>query len=203
MLEGTSGLELVRRMEGDKAAVKEVLRFSSGQGSSISAQEAEREIEATIVTTLTGLNYVSAVQKLLFEPLGFSATGNSIEVESQTLALVGQLWLNGGIYAHRRLLSRQTMDQFTARRTELSRMVAAGWWVIDAPGHDFSASSYGWTNPGWESLWIDPERELCVVLLINGPEMWTETREAVPSREKLRDDVHDAIFAALGSTSPK
>ncbi len=199
LLEGTSGLELVHRAEGDKAEVRDVLSFSAGEGSRDAREEAEREIEANIITTLTGLKYVSAAEKLLFEQLGFSCAG----CEGSALALVGQLWLNGGIYAHKRLLSRQTIEQFTMRRREGNAVFAAGWEVADPPGHSFSLRSYGWTDPSWKSLWIDPEHELFVVMLIQGPGIWAETKPTASLPQWRRERAYGAIFAALGLEATK
>jgi Glycosyl hydrolase family 3 C-terminal domain len=198
LLEGTSGLELTRRPGKDTSATHEVLSVASGELPWRPAGRAEREAESLVVSTLTGLEYTPAVQKLVLAPLGFSLKGDPIEIEGSTLALVGQLWLNGGIYAHKRLLTRLTLAQFTALRREKDEVFTAGWEVSQAPGHSFSPSSYGWTNGAWESLWVDPERELYAVLLINGPVTGAEQGTGPPSREKIRAEVHDAIFAALG-----
>jgi len=203
LLEGTSGLELTRRPGKVTPSTQEVLSLAAGERPRHSGDRAEREAGALVVSTLTGLTYAPATEKLIFEPLRFSATGNPSDIEGGALALVGQLWLNGGIYAHNRLLNRLTMAQFIAQKRENDAVFTAGWEVSQAPGHGFSPSSYGWTNPSWESLWIDPERELYVVLLINGPGMSTDTLPAVPSREQFRAEIHDAIFNALGLAPAK
>ncbi|HXZ20513.1 MAG TPA: glycoside hydrolase family 3 N-terminal domain-containing protein [Candidatus Acidoferrales bacterium] len=205
LLEGTSGLELVHRAGGDKGEVQDVLSFSDGEGSRDAREEAEREIEAIIVTTLTGMKYVPAAEKLLFEPLSFSCAGVMVDCEGSALALVGQLWLNGGIYAHRRLLSRQTVEQFTAPKREQGRAFTAGWKISEVPGHSFSSRSYGWADPPSESLWMDPEHELFVVLLVPGPHNWSEMNPTgfSPPPESRRARAYDAIFAALGLETAK
>ncbi|HKM90232.1 MAG TPA: hypothetical protein VJX29_06435, partial [Candidatus Acidoferrales bacterium] len=123
---------------------------------------------------------------------------DSSGVEARALAIVGQLWLNGGIYAHKRLLSRQMVEQFTAHRREKNEVFTAGWEVSQAPGHSFSPGSYGWTDESWGSLWVDPEREVFVVSLVRGPGMWEEHGPKIASPGPLRAEVYDAIFAALG-----
>jgi beta-N-acetylhexosaminidase len=116
------------------------------------------------------------------------------------VATFAQMILNGGIYAHRRLLTRSTIKQFTERQ-ELGPMVRAlGWDVPVAPsssGRYFSSRTYGHTGFTGTSLWIDPERDLFVVLLTN---------RVYPTRandkiRQLRPAVHDAIIQSLGLTS--
>jgi beta-N-acetylhexosaminidase len=113
------------------------------------------------------------------------------------IAVFAQMMLNGGIYAHHRLLSRTTIDEFTARRTVGDSARALGWDVPSDPsssGRYFSGKSFGQMGFTGTSVWIDPERKLFVILLTN---------RVNPSRanEKIRDvrpALHDAVMQALG-----
>ena len=81
------------------------------------------------------------------------------------IAEFAQMILNGGIYAHHRLLRRSTINLFTARETVGDSARALGWDVPVQPsssGHYFSAKSFGHTGFTGTSLWIDPERNLFV-----------------------------------------
>ncbi len=113
------------------------------------------------------------------------------------VAAFAQMMLNGGIYAHHRLLARSTIEQFTARQEIGASAHALGWDVPVAPsssGRYLSKKSYGHTGFTGSSLWIDPERELSVVLLTN---------RVYPTRandkiRQVRPALHHAVVEALG-----
>src|ERR1700689_1989134 len=112
-------------------------------------------------------------------------------------AIFAQMILNGGIYAHHRLLARATLQQFTAREAIGDAARTLGWDVVTQPsssGHYFSPGSFGHTGFTGTSLWIDPERGLFVVLLTNRVNP-TRANEQI---RQLRPAVHDAILQALG-----
>jgi beta-N-acetylhexosaminidase len=113
------------------------------------------------------------------------------------LAAFCQMLLNGGIYAHERLLRRGIVEQFTARQSLSGGTRTLGWTVPtegSSSGRYFSARSYGHTGFTGTSLWLDPEKELFVILLTN---------RVYPTREndkiqQVRPALHDAIVEALG-----
>jgi beta-N-acetylhexosaminidase len=114
------------------------------------------------------------------------------------LAAFAQMLLNGGIYAHHRLLARSTIQEFTARQVVGDSARTLGWDVPTPPnsaaGHYFSPSAYGHTGFTGTSLWIDPERDLFVVLLTNRVNP-TRANEQI---RQVRPVIHDAILQALG-----
>jgi beta-glucosidase-like glycosyl hydrolase/CubicO group peptidase (beta-lactamase class C family) len=117
---------------------------------------------------------------------------------ARDVAAFAQMLLNGGIYAHHRLLARETIQEFTARETVGDSARTLGWDVPTPPnsaaGHYFSSSAYGHTGFTGTSLWIDPERDLFVVLLTNRVNP-TRTNEQI---RQARPAIHDAIIQALG-----
>jgi beta-N-acetylhexosaminidase len=113
------------------------------------------------------------------------------------LAAFCQMLLNGGVYAHQRILRRATIAQFTAPQ-QLSGGTRTLGWVVptegSSSGHYFSPRSFGHTGFTGTSIWIDPERQLFVVLLTN---------RVHPTRENMkiaqvRPALHDAVMQALG-----
>jgi serine-type D-Ala-D-Ala carboxypeptidase len=114
------------------------------------------------------------------------------------VAAFAQMLLNGGIYAHHRLLARATIQEFTARQTVGDSSRTLGWDVPTPPtsaaGHYFSPSAYGHTGFTGTSLWVDPERDLFVVLLTNRVNP-TRANEQI---RQARPAIHDAILQALG-----
>ena len=108
--------------------------------------------------------------------------------------------LNGGIYAHHRVLSRATISRFTARQIIGDSARALGWDVPTEPsssGRYFSRQSFGHTGFTGTSFWIDPSRRLFVILLTNRV---NPTRANEKIRE-VRSALHDAIVEALGLAS--
>ena len=111
-----------------------------------------------------------------------------------------QMFLNGGIYAHRRLLARATIAQFTARQTIGDSASATGWDVPTEPsssGRYFSRQSFGHLGFTGTSLWIDPSRRLFVILLTNRVNP-TRANEKI---RQVRPALHDAIVEVLGLAS--
>jgi CubicO group peptidase (beta-lactamase class C family) len=113
------------------------------------------------------------------------------------LATFCQMLLNGGQYAHQRLLSRSTIAQFTkaVKVGEMSRTL--GWDVPSEQsqsGKYFSAKSYGHLGYTGTSIWIDPEKELFVILLTNRVHPSAENEKI----KDVRPAVHDALLEALG-----
>jgi len=85
------------------------------------------------------------------------------------LAIYAQTLLNGGSYGDRRIWSPRTVRAFTTKQANAETR-AIGW---DTParrssaGDYVSARSYGHTGFTGTSIWIDPERDMFVILLTN------------------------------------
>jgi CubicO group peptidase (beta-lactamase class C family) len=113
------------------------------------------------------------------------------------LAAFCQMLLNGGSYAHQRILRRATVAQFTTPQQLSSGTRTLGWAVPTeggSSGHFFSAHSFGHTGFTGTSIWIDPDRELFVVLLTNRVNPTRENQKIA----KVRPALHDAVMQALG-----
>ena len=108
------------------------------------------------------------------------------------VASFAQMILNGGIYAHHRVVSRATIADFTAHQTIGNSTRTLGW---DAPldpaatGRYFSPHSIGHYGFTGTSLWIDPDRDLFIILLTNRVNPTVETsksaRSAPPSTTRF------------------
>lgn len=113
------------------------------------------------------------------------------------VATFGEMLRNGGIYAHHRILPRRIVDLFTRRQKLGDLERALGW---QAPAGDGFAGKYGSPNgfghTGFTgtSVWVDPEKELVVVLLTNRVHP-TRANEKI---EQVRPAVHNAIYESLG-----
>jgi beta-N-acetylhexosaminidase len=113
------------------------------------------------------------------------------------IAAFAQMILNGGIYAHERILARSTIQEFTTRHTIGAAARTLGWDVPEeasSSGHYFSPASFGHLGFTGTSLWIDPQRKLFVVLLTNRVNP-TRANEKI---RLVRPALHDAVFEGLG-----
>jgi beta-glucosidase-like glycosyl hydrolase/CubicO group peptidase (beta-lactamase class C family) len=114
---------------------------------------------------------------------------------ARDLAVFAQMMLNGGHFGGRRLVREETVREFTRRASGTSTR-ALGW---DTPGPEssageyFSARSFGHTGFTGTSLWIDPERDIFVVLLTNRVNVSMDNDQHVPLRRDLADAVQKAI----------
>lgn len=114
------------------------------------------------------------------------------------VADLGETYRDGGTASGGRVLSRHTSLAATrewARSTDERRGLA---WALrtdqrQSCGSLFGPRSYGHTGYTGTSLWIDPDRELTVVLLTNRVYF---TRDPQPVFE-LRGAVHDAVVEDL------
>jgi CubicO group peptidase (beta-lactamase class C family) len=113
------------------------------------------------------------------------------------LARFAQMMLNGGTLGGRRIVSRETVELFTRRAGIPDSDRALGWDTKSAEGSAagtlFSSRSFGHTGFTGTSMWIDPERQLFVILLTNRVH---PTRENPLIRE-ARPAVADAVVRAL------
>ena len=117
---------------------------------------------------------------------------------ARDLSVFAQMMLNGGEMNGVRLLKPATIARWTARQgPESSR--ALGW---DTPspnssaGHYFSPRSFGHTGYTGTSIWIDPEKQLYVILLANRVNPTSANQKHVPLRRAVADAVQRAVLGA-------
>lgn len=114
------------------------------------------------------------------------------------LARFAQMMLNGGVYDHKRLVARETLEAFTRRAGVPGSSRALGW---DTPSEGSSAGTllsrraYGHTGFTGTSIWIDPDRQLFIILLTNRVHP-TRQNEA---HLRVRPAVADAVVRALAT----
>jgi CubicO group peptidase (beta-lactamase class C family) len=112
------------------------------------------------------------------------------------LSIFAQMMLNGGTYDGVNIISDSTVALFT-RRTAGHR--ALGWDTADGDagsGQYLTERAYGHTGFTGTSMWIDPDREMFVVLLTNRVHA---ARAAHPGKviADVRADLSDAAVLAV------
>lgn len=112
------------------------------------------------------------------------------------LSIFAQMMLNGGEYNGVRILSDSVVALFT-RRAAGTR--ALGWDTADGDGGSgrfLDSRSYGHTGYTGTSIWLDPEREMFVLLLTNRVHAARARRPAKVISD-VRADLADAAAAAV------
>ena len=116
------------------------------------------------------------------------------------IATFAQMMLNGGIYAQQRFLPRTIVAQFTARVAVGDFARTLGWDVPtenSSSGHYFSSQTYGHMGFTGTSIWIDPQKDLFVILLTNRVNPSTANNKI----RQVRPALHDAVLQGLGLAS--
>ncbi len=114
------------------------------------------------------------------------------------LSRFAQMMLARGRANGHRIVKRATVELFTRRAGIVPGSDRAlGWDTRSAQGSTagtlFSATSFGHTGFTGTSLWVDPERELYLVLLTNRVHPTRENRKIV----EIRPAVADAVVRAI------
>jgi CubicO group peptidase (beta-lactamase class C family) len=112
------------------------------------------------------------------------------------LAIFAQMMLNGGTYEGTRVISDSTIALFTKRAAGTR---ALGWDTCGGSGscgQYLGGDAYGHTGFTGTSLWIDPERDMFVVLLTNRV---YEAKAKRPAKviADVRADLADAAALAV------
>ncbi|MEO8193126.1 MAG: serine hydrolase [Gemmatimonadales bacterium] len=114
------------------------------------------------------------------------------------LAIFAQMILNGGEYNGVRIVKAATLARWTAPQSRTSSR-ALGW---DTPskgsssGDYFSQRSFGHTGFTGTSMWVDPEKNLFVILLTNRVDPTRDNQRHVPLRRAVADAAQLAIVDA-------
>ena len=115
---------------------------------------------------------------------------------AEDVARFAQMLLYGGVFEHKRIVSRETVEKFTKRGDVPDSSRALGWDTPSAnssAGDLFSPRSFGHTGFTGTSMWMDPERKLFAILLTNRVH---PTRENNAIRE-VRRAFADAVVRGL------
>lgn len=117
---------------------------------------------------------------------------------ARDVAIFAQMLLNGGEYNGARIVSPTTIARWTAPQVPASSR-ALGWdtpSAVSSAGHYFSPRSFGHTGFTGTSIWIDPTRDLFVILLTNRVNPTRENTQVFALRRAVADAVQRSITDA-------
>ena len=133
---------------------------------------------------------------------GVSAHAGVFSAANQ-LGKLGMLYLNGGVIYGRRLVREETIAAFTRPQGLPEGSGRALVWQLAAStahaGDRFSSEAFGHTGFTGTSIWIDPQRELIVVLLTNR----VHPTRARGGMRAVRRQFHNAVVQAVDAGSPR
>lgn len=122
------------------------------------------------------------------------------------MSRVARMWLNVGTLDGARLASPATVATFTHVQDTLISRRALGWETpngTNSAGHRMSALAFGHTGFTGTSMWIDPTRDLFVILLTNRVNPTRENKKIGGVRIALADAVAGALDgAAVRGSAP-
>ena len=101
-----------------------------------------------------------------FQPLGPAMTGGGLNLRSRDLLRLGQLYLNGGTWNGRRVLSAEWVRRSTTPHANAREDTDYGylWWLptVHANGRDFKG--YAMYGTGGNKVYVFPAEQLVVVV---------------------------------------
>ena len=124
------------------------------------------------------------------------------------LSRVARMWMNGGTLDGVRVASAATVAQFTRAQDTLISKRALGWETpngTNSAGHRLSPRAFGHTGFTGTSIWIDPSRDVFVILLTNRVNPTRENKKIGGVRVALADAVAGALDGTgsrAGSATP-
>lgn len=162
-----------------------------------------REMGSLIAPTMEANSAMvsGTVQDYNARRLGGVAGHAGLFSSANDLARFSRLLLGGGIIDNRRIFSERVVLQMTAPYFYSNGNVVRGLgWDIESPysapkGIYFSEMSYGHTGYSGSSIWIDPQRDLFVVLLTTRLD-YRDTRRF----KRLRSDISTLAVALFGKS---
>jgi beta-N-acetylhexosaminidase len=144
----------------------------------------------------TGIGYITGESWRYAPDARFRSGTVRAQTTPQDLAAFAQTLLNGGIYAHERLLRRATIQQFVTRQAVGTGARALGWDAGPWGGAPLSRGSFGVDDATGASLWVDPEKELFVIFLPAEVAAGAEAKV-----QAIRAGLHAGIVEALATLS--
>ena len=118
------------------------------------------------------------------------------------LAILFQLFLNGGTYGGEQYLRETTIQKFTQAQTGhrgfgFDKPPQSGGYII---GDAASLSSYGHTGFSGTCVWVDPEKELVFIFLSN--RIHPRSQNWMLNTLRIRQRVHNVIYEAIANPLP-
>jgi beta-N-acetylhexosaminidase len=141
--------------------VQEMLKGFSQTNSTI--MDSRSSILNKIVTRVTGLPADRYLTSTLYDALGIDTrqqgAGGRFRFRGRDLAVFAQMLLDRGMYDHHRCLKAETIARYTSAQGPWTKPSGFDWMASL-----FSASSFGHISQAGSMLWVDPSKQMFIVL---------------------------------------
>jgi N-acetylmuramoyl-L-alanine amidase len=126
---------------------------------------------------------------------------------AREVAILGEMWLNGGEYRGTRILSAALVAEATRDQTGSLNEARGLGWQLSRPGTEVFSSArllspraFGHTGFTGTAIWIDPDYDLAIVLLTN--RIHPSIQDGDADREfQLRRSFVDAVVRGLPASA--
>jgi CubicO group peptidase (beta-lactamase class C family) len=121
--------------------------------------------------------------KWQFQPLGPAMTGGGLGLRSTDLLKLGQLYLNGGKWEGKQLISAEWVKRSIAPHANAREDMDYGylWWLQPFKVGERKVPSFGMSGSGGNKVYVLPEQDAVVVITTTNFQM----RGAHPNSDKL------------------
>ncbi|MCI4670983.1 MAG: serine hydrolase [Bacteroidia bacterium] len=114
------------------------------------------------------------------------------------LAILAQMWLDGGEYGGRRYFQDSTVNKFTRRHyghrgLGFDKPPRHTEYIV---GESASLASYGHTGFTGTCMWVDPEEELVYIFLSN--RIYPSVSNSRINEYRIRQRIHQVVYDAIG-----
>ena len=126
--------------------------------------------------------------KWQFQPLGTAMTGGGLQLASRDLLKFGQLYLDGGRWDGRQIISRDWVARSIAPHANAREDTDYGylWWLQTFHVGDRALKTWGMYETGGNKLYVLPEQDAVVVI--------TTTNYRVPGAGALTDKLFTTLI---------
>jgi CubicO group peptidase (beta-lactamase class C family) len=126
--------------------------------------------------------------KWQYQPLGNAMTGGGLQLRSRDLLKLGQLYLNGGRWQGRQVISEAWVRRSVSPHANAREDTDYGylWWLQTFHVHGRSIPTYGMYGTGGNKLYVLPDQGIVVVV--------TTTNFKVPGAGTLTDKLFTSLI---------
>ncbi|WP_442600207.1 serine hydrolase domain-containing protein [Neobacillus sp. D3-1R] len=170
--------------------IQDILELPVNHNPDFCYQGVDYHLLSGLITKITKQSALHFANENLFHPLGIknavwpndpsgiSLGSTSLQLQAEDLLKIGQLFLNGGLYNNKRIISENWLNKSFAYRVQTSMAYGdygLGWWIKDLGNHTIIRG----LGTGGQQLLLCPSIELAIIITANPKEHSHERTEQI------------------------